>query len=164
MISLRQDIFADDALKIADWLDDEDILVYLNEDKNISKSIRSLVQISNMPIYNQVFNKKGNFYLIYLKEDPIGFVKFIPKKDSHEIVITIGEKNLWGNGYGKKALKKALCEAFLSNRYSRINAKIKALNSRSLAMFEHLGFDMELERNDTIHLSMDFKTFLKKAA
>jgi len=160
MISLRQDIFTEDALKIADWLEDEDILVYLNEEKNISKSIRSLVKMSNMPIYNQIFNTKGNFYLIYLKEVPIGFVKFIPKKDSHEIVITIGEKKLWGNGYGKKAL----CEAFLSNRYSRINAKIKTLNSRSLAMFEHLGFDMQLERNDTVHLSMDFTTFLKKAA
>lgn len=164
MISLRQDIFADEALKIADWLEDEDILAYLNEDRNISKSIRSLVQISNMPIYNHIFNKKGNFYLIYLKEDPIGFVNFIPKKDSHEIIITIGEKNLWGNGYGKLALKKALCEAFFSNRYSRINAKIKTLNARSLAMFEHLGFDTEVERNDTVHLSMDFTAFLKKAA
>jgi len=164
MISLRQDIFTEDALKIADWLEDEDILLHLNEEKNISKSIRSLVQISNMPFYNQVFNTKGNFYLIYLKEDPIGFVKFIPKKDSHEIVITIGEKKLWGNGYGKTALKKALSEAFLSNRYHKIKAKVNMLNARSLSMFEHLGFDKELERNDTIHLSMDFTTYLKKAA
>lgn len=164
MISLRQDIFVEDALKIANWLDDQDIVEHLNEGTQMSSAIRSLVQTSRMPLYNQVFNQKGLFYLICLKNEAIGYVTFIPKGTGHEIVITIGEKDLWGQGYGKKALKKALCEAFFTLRAEKINAKIKHRNKRSLSLFEHFGFEGDKVRNDLYLLSMDFNTFLKKAA
>lgn len=164
MISLRQDIFMEDALKIADWLEDQEIIAFLNEDTQMSHQIRSLVETSRMPIYNQVFNQKGLFYLICLHGESIGYVTFVPKSQGHEIVITIGEKELWGQGYGKSALKKALCEAFFSLRSQKINAKIKKMNKRSLLLFEHLGFEDQGSHKDLHHLSMDFTTFLKKAA
>ncbi|SDI80659.1 Protein N-acetyltransferase, RimJ/RimL family [Proteiniclasticum ruminis] len=164
MISLRQDIFMEDALKIADWLEDQEIIAHLNEDTQMSRQIRSLVETSRMPLYNQVFNQKGLFYLICLKDEAIGYVTFIPKANAHEIVITIGEKELWGKGYGKSALKKALCEAFFSLRTQKINAKIKHLNKRSLSLFEHFGFEGDMVKQDLYLLSMDFDTFLKKAA
>jgi len=40
MISLRQDIFMEDALKIADWLEDQEIVAHLNEDTQMSRQIR----------------------------------------------------------------------------------------------------------------------------
>lgn len=164
MITLRQDIFAEDALKIADWLEDHEIIAYLNEKDQISDQIRNLVTSSNLPIYNQIFNQRGLFYLICLHGESIGYVKFVPKKKGHEIVITIGDKDLWGQGYGKTALKKALSEAFFSLRYEKIDAKIKAMNKRSLFMFEHLGFEEDSKSSDLFHLSMDIHAFLKKAA
>ncbi len=164
MITLRQDIFTEDALKIADWLEDHEIVAYLNEEDQISEQIKKLVNTSNLPIYNQVFNQRGLFYLICLHGESIGYVKFVPKKLGHEIVITIGDKDLWGKGYGKAALKKALSEAFFSLRYEKIDAKIKPMNTRSLVMFEHLGFKENNSKEDMLHLSMDINTFLKKAA
>lgn len=164
MVTLRQDIFMEDALKIAQWLEDEEILAYLNEDQEAAKRIRSLVSSSTMPLYNQVFNQKGLFYLICQGEESIGYVKFIPKNKGHEIVIAIGKKELWGKGYGKSALKKALCEAFFSLRTEKIDAKIKEKNLRSLNLFEHFGFQETTKKESLYHLSMDFDTFLKKAA
>lgn len=164
MISLRQDIFQDDALKIASWLEDAEITSFLNEQENISQSIRSLVNSSRMPVYNQIFNQKGLFYLICLDQKSIGYVKFISKGSHHEIVIAIGEKDLWGQGYGKKALKKALSEAFFAQRYQEITAKIKVMNERSLTLFTHLGFDEEKAHEEMLHLKIDFHTFLKNAA
>ena len=164
MITLRQDIFIDDALKIADWLDDHEIIEHLNEHGEASNHIRALVKKSTLPIFNQIFNQRGTFYLICLDGESIGYEKFIPKKAGHEIVITIGDKELWGKGYGRRALKKALNEAFFSLRYKKINAKIKARNLRSLCLFEHIGFDEARVHEDLYHLSMDFDTYLKKAA
>jgi RimJ/RimL family protein N-acetyltransferase len=164
MVTLRQDIFRKDALKIADWLEDHDIISHLNEEDQISDQIRNLVNSSNLPIYNQVFNQRGLFYLICLHGESIGYVKFVPKRSGQEIVITIGNKDLWGKGYGKTALKKALCEAFFSQRYEKIDAKIRSMNKRSLLMFEHLGFEQNGKNRDLHHFSMDMDTFLKKSA
>lgn len=164
MITLRQDIYENDALKIASWLDDGEITSFLNEEENISKRIRRLVDTSRMPVYNQVFNQKGLFYLICLQDDPIGYVKFISQAKGHEIVITIGEKTLWGQGYGKIALTKALSEAFFAQRFQKITAKIKLMNERSLSLFTHLGFDEVKSQEEILHLKMDLDTFLKKAA
>jgi RimJ/RimL family protein N-acetyltransferase len=164
MITLRQDIFTEDALKIADWLEDNEIIAYLNEEDQISDQIRHRVNTSNLPIYNQIFNQRGLFYLICLHGESIGYVKFVPKRKGHEIVITIGDKELWGQGYGKTALKKALSEAFFSLRYEKIEAKIKPMNKRSLFMFEHIGFESGESSGEIHHLSMDMNTFLKIAA
>lgn len=164
MITLRQDIFSEDALKIADWLDDQEIIEHLNEHGATSDHIRKLVKNSTLPIYNQVFNQRGTFYLICLDGESIGYVKFIPKKSGHEIVITIGDKDLWGKGYGTRALKKALNEAFFSLRYEKIDAKIKAGNRRSLCLFEHIGFGGIRVHENLHHLSMDIDTYLKRAA
>lgn len=164
MISLRQDIFQQDALKIAAWLEDSEITSFLNEEENISHRIRHLVDTSKMPVYNQIFNQRGLFFLICLDGESIGYVKFISKGSGHEIVIAIGEKELWGQGYGKKALKKALSEAFFSQRYQKLTAKIKVKNERSLTLFTHLGFDEDKIHDEMLHLKMDFHTFIKKAA
>ena len=164
MITLRQDIFTEDALKIADWLDDQEIVAFLNEHEAVSEHIRTIVGTTTLPIYNHLFNRRGLFYLICLNDESIGYVKFIPKQTGHEIVITIGEKDLWGKGYGKRALRKALNEAFFSLRYKKIDAKIKDHNRRSLCLFEHLGFDGNRVNENIHHLTMDFDTYLRKAA
>lgn len=164
MITLRQDIFTKDALKIADWLEDHEIISHLNEEGQISNQIRNLVNSYKLPLYNQIFNQQGLFYLICLHDESIGYVKFVPKKSGQEIVIAIGDKDLWGKGYGKTALKKALSEAFFSLRYEKIVAKIKSMNKRSLLMFEHFGFEPIGKNTDLHHFSMDMDTFLKKVA
>lgn len=164
MITLRQDISLDDALCIADWLEDEDVLRYLNEDLGISHSIRNLVLTTRMPLYNQTFNNRGPFYLICHDNAPIGYVKFIQKSGFHEIVITIGDKSLWGKGFGKRALNLALQEAFFTHRFNTVNAKIKTENHRSVNLFEHVGFLPLDPYADNLHFTMSMTTYLKKAA
>lgn len=163
-LSLRKEIQAKDALTIASWMEDEEIMRYLNEDRSAGVKIRQMVERTALPEYTHLFNDKGNFHIICHQDKPVGYVNLIPKGAGHEIVIAIGEKSLWGKGFGKVALRKALMKVFLEMRTKALSAKIKCANERSLRLFRSIGFQVEDVVNDTTVLSMDLTTFLKKAA
>lgn len=163
-IFLCQEVTYEDAMQIAEWLDDEDVSRHLNEGEHVSSSIRNTVQRVNLPVYNSLFNKKGNFHLIRHEEEPIGYANLIPKGSAHEIVIVVGNKELWGKGFGKAALQKLLNHAFFEMRTQSVKAKITHLNHRSIRLFKSLGFREEQVYEKNLLLSLDFKTYLKKAA
>lgn len=163
-IFLCQEVTYEDAMQIAEWLDDEEVSRHLNEGQHVSSSIRSTVQRVNLPVYNSLFNKKGNFHLIRHQDESIGYANLIPKGSSHEIVIVVGNKELWGQGFGKEALKKLLNHAFFEMRTQSVKAKITHLNHRSIRLFKSMGFDEEHAYEKNLLLSLDFRTFMKKAA
>lgn len=57
--------------------------------------------------------------------------------------IVIGEKDLWGRGYGQLAAARAVDHAFHVLGLDRITAEVFADNPRSVRMFESLGFVRE---------------------
>ena len=63
-IQLRQEVFETDAWKIADWLDDHEVIQYLNEGQNVVKSIKQVIQRVNMPVLTHLFNQNGSFFII----------------------------------------------------------------------------------------------------
>ena len=100
-VQLRQEVYRSDAWKIIDWLEDDEVSRYLNEDQNVTESIRQVINRVNLPILTPLFNQQGSFFIITLnEEEPIGFLKLVPKSESVEIVIVIGDKEKWGNGFG----------------------------------------------------------------
>lgn len=163
-ISLTREVTYEDAMQIADWLDDKEVARYLNEGDYVGDSIRSKIQSLNLPVYNSLFNNKGSFHLIQLKDEPIGYANLIPNGRSHEIVIVVGKKELWGHGFGNTALRKLLDHAFFEMRTQTVTAKITHLNHRSIRLFKHLGFDEKCTYEKNILLSLDFSTYLKMAA
>lgn len=163
-ISLTREVTYEDAMQIADWLDDKEVSRHLNEGDYIGNSIRSKIQSLNLPVYNSLFNNRGSFHLIQLKDEPIGYANLIPHGKSHEIVIVVGKKELWGQGFGRSALRKLLHHAFFEMRTQNVTAKITHLNHRSISLFKHLGFDEECIYEKNILLSLDFRTYLKMAA
>lgn len=60
-ISLRQEVFRDDALMIIDWLNDFEITRYLNEDSQICTHIKNIIENSNNPVLTPIFNQNGSF-------------------------------------------------------------------------------------------------------
>jgi len=163
-VSLRQEVYRADAFKIVEWLKDEEVTRHLNEDKSASKNIENAINNINMPILTHLFNNNSSFYIIKNKNSSIGFVRLIQKGTDAEIVIAIGEKELWGLGFGKAAIIESLKQAFFTWRVDSVIAKIKFDNTRSRNAFEGIGFKEVKHLEKEVKYSLTMKEFFKIAA
>lgn len=164
-VQLRQEIYQEDAWKIIHWLEDEEIIRYLNERQNVTKSIKQVIERVNMPILTHLFNQNGSFFVVTTKDaEPIGFLRLVPKVQEAEIVIVIGDKEKWGNGLGSNAIFQGLKHAFFTWRVNKVIAKINYKNQRSIRVFNKVGFKEEKELPREIQYSMSMEEFLKLAA
>lgn len=164
-VQLRQEIYRNDAYRIIDWLQDEDIVRYLNENQNVCSSIRQVINRINMPILTHLFNDNGSFFIVTTnEEEPIGFLKLVPKGKGAEMVIVIGDKEKWGKGFGSNAIRQGLKHAFFYWRVDEVIAKINYKNERSIKVFNKVGFKKEKLLPREIQYSMSIQEFLKLAA
>ncbi|GAA0125090.1 MULTISPECIES: GNAT family protein [Clostridium] len=163
-LELRQEVFKSDAIKILQWMEDEEITRYLNESPNVCSSIRNTLNSINLPVLTHLFNQNGSFYMITKKDESIGFLKLIPKGKAVEIVIVIGDKEKWGMGLGSNAIFQGLKEAFFYWRVDEVIAKINFENERSKRVFKKVGFDVDRELKKEIQYNMTMNKFLKIAA
>lgn len=164
-IKLRREVFKSDAWKILGWLEDKLITRYLNEQQNVCKSIRDIINRINMPILTHLFNQDGTFFMIMEdNREPIGFLRLIPKRHSAEMVIVIGDREKWGQGFGTSAIIQGLKHAFFKWRSDEVIAKINLKNQRSRKVFKKVGFTKDKELNKEIQYSMSIDKFLKLAS
>lgn len=164
-VQLRQEVYREDALKIVHWLEDEDIVRYLNENQNASKSIKQVISRVNMPILTHLFNQDGSFFIVTtMEKEPIGFLRLVPKTRGAEMVIVIGDKDKWGKGLGSNAIFQGLKHAFFTWRVDEVIAKINFKNDRSIKVFDKVGFSMEKYLPREIQFSMSMDEFLKIAS
>lgn len=157
-VKLRREVYRDDVEKMVEWLQDERVTRHLNEDQNIDDKLERLLFGTSLPIFSAQFNRDGVFFLITLPDQgPIGFLRLISHRDEAEVVIVIGERSQWGNGYGHAALKKALRHAFLEWRKDQVVAKIHKRNLRSRHVFRKMGFAESRELEAEVEYTMPFQ-------
>lgn len=161
-INLSREVYKSDAEKICDWLCDDEITSNLNEDVKARENLISVINRVNMPILTHLFNNNCRFFTIKNHYGTIGFLRLIPKKEMTEIVIAVGEKELWGHGIGHKSVLEALKFAFFEMRSEIVVAKIKKENKRSQNLFKGLGFREYKELNKEIEYRIDFNSFIMK--
>ena len=159
-IKLRREVFKSDAWKMIDWLHDNMVTQYLNEYNNVCNSIKEVMRRVNMPILTHLFNQDGAFFMITTNtkvEEPIGFLRLVPKKDATEMVVVIGDREKWGKGLGSNAIFEGLKHAFFNWRVDEVIAKINFKNERSRRAFKRVGFtkDKELPKEIQYSISMD---------
>lgn len=156
-VKLDQEVYRSDAEKIAEWLSDEEIVSHLNEEESVCDNIIKTVNRVNMPILTHLFNNNGRFFTIKNLYGTIGFLRLVPKRKETEIVIAVGEKELWGKGIGYRAVFEALKKAFFDMRSEKVVAKIKKDNERSRKLFKKIGFKevRELEKEVEYHISKE---------
>ena len=85
-----------------------------------------------------------NFAIILKENDEvIGNVGF-PKLDyinrTGEVGIFIGDKNYWGNGYGKEALELLLDFGFNLLNLNNIYLKVYSFNTQAIKCYKKIGF------------------------
>ncbi len=77
---------------------------------------------------------------------PIGItslIQFDLKNRNAECIIDIGEKEYWGKGYGREALKLLLDYAFLEMNLHRVSLRVFSFNEKAIKLYEKLGFKQE---------------------
>lgn len=164
-VQLRQEVFSSDAWKLIQWMEDTEITQYLNESQNVGNSIKQVMRRVNLPILTHLFNQDGSFFILTTYEnDPIGFLRLIPKGNNAEMVIVIGDKKRWGMGLGTNAIFQGLKHAFFEWRSHKVVAKIKFKNKRSIGAFKKVGFKKEKELAVEAQYSISIQEFLKIAA
>lgn len=160
-LQLRQEIYRDDVEQMTEWMDDDEVVEYLNEEQNVADTLRRTLRQSSLPVFSHQFNRNGRFYLLTRPEyGPIGFLRLVPKAEGAEIVIVIGDRSQWGEGYGSAAIRKGLHLAFLDWRKNRVIAKIHKMNQRSIHVFKQAGFTKDTELNAEIKFSLTVDEYL----
>lgn len=151
-------MYKNDAHKIADWLKDHEVIQFLNEGHNVTEQIRQTVERVNLPIMTHLFNQNGTFFVVCTGEnEPVGFLRLVPKSSDTEMVVVIGDKNKWGKGYGSRAVEEGLQYAFFEWRSKKVIAKIHKKNTRSIHLFHKKGFkfDKDLPVENQYVLTME---------
>jgi RimJ/RimL family protein N-acetyltransferase len=65
--------------------------------------------------------------------------------------ITIGEKDMWGHGYGTEATRLMLAHAFTNMGLHRVGLAVFAFNERAIRSYEKVGFVVEGRARDAIY-------------
>ncbi|MED1797459.1 GNAT family N-acetyltransferase [Brevibacillus porteri] len=77
---------------------------------------------------------------------PIGITSLIQidlKNRNAECIIDIGEKEFWGKGYAREALKLLLDYAFLEMNLHRVSLRVFSFNEKAIKLYDKLGFKQE---------------------
>ena len=165
-VCLRTDIKPKDIHNIFEWLNNENVVRYLNESPAACDGL--LYLIDSVPSHMLTFhlNQRGHFFLVCRSQDSesVGFIKFenLPG-NCYEVVYVIGEEKLWGKGLGKAALKKALELAFFDKRVKAVYAKVHKKNSRSVRTALSCGMRLSKAGDKATVFGVTFDEYIKKA-
>lgn len=167
-VFLRSEVTKHDIEQLSRWMEHPDVTRYLNEHAQISRALDALLYEVPEPLLAQRLCFGGRFYLVSLRcNRPIGFISFkrMPAAGDWEIVAAIGEPSLWGAGYGARALRLALQEAFYPREspIRRLYATIHHDNERSMRMFQHAGFAPAGETGACKRLTITREMFFRPA-
>ncbi|HKJ66849.1 MAG TPA: GNAT family N-acetyltransferase [bacterium] len=160
-IQLRQEVYRQDVERMAEWMGDDEVTAYLNEEQDVQDTLKRTIRSAALPIFSAQFNRNGSFFMIVLTgHGPIGFLRLIPKPEGAEIVVVIGERSQWGKGYGLKAIKKGIRRVFFDWREDKVIAKIHKENTRSLRVFRKAGFTPDEHLTTEVKYSLDLEDYL----
>ncbi len=121
------------------WYNDEQVTRYLG--------MKPLSGEKAKAAFNQMLSDPDGVYFGIIKKDEkriIGYVFLADISTSHKVAqefgIVIGDKDLWGHGFGGEAAKLILKYGFRRLKLHRIQLKVLDFNKRANRMYNRLGF------------------------
>jgi RimJ/RimL family protein N-acetyltransferase len=101
-------------------------------------------------MFNQLLNEPNGVYFGIIKKDNEGIIGYVflahilkSHKIAREFGIVIGDRKLWGHGYGSEATKLMLEYGFKHLKLHRIELLVLDSNKRALRMYRSQGFVQE---------------------
>jgi len=129
---------------MASWFVDGEVLRFLGARPAMPKTeadVRAWVTESHASVRDYMFGVRR------VEDDAlIGYVELdgiLWAQQVSGLSILIGERALWGQGYGAAAARLALRFAFHELNLHRVQVTVFSYNARSHALFQKLGFQRE---------------------
>lgn len=133
--------------KMHQWENDAE-LVYYSDCPPPDREPETVAQIEQY-VERIIAGKPGIIYYAIHQKEPEQFIGYgmIAYIDSYNgscrMGIVLGERDVWGQGFGKEALTAVINYCFHDLGLHRIGVEIYAMNGRSIRLFESLGFQRE---------------------
>lgn len=126
-----------DFSKIIKWQKNELLKQYIGNKLPTSIKECEIRYLASSNLLNRIFgieDKNGNF----IGEIEMNHIKW--KDKQAELFLYIGEKDLWGKGYGCDALKTFLNYIFNEKKFKYIYLRVYEHNTRAIKCYEKCGF------------------------
>lgn len=148
IVNLRK-ITRQDLELLRNWRNSTDIRKYNSQFLllNLMDQTRWFKQISKES------SGKIMFMITDKKMKPIGVCGLINLNITDrfaEIAIIIGEKKMWGKGFGSESLQLLVHYGFSELKLHRLEARIFDFNKSSIRLFEKLGFMIEVNLRESL--------------
>lgn len=162
-VCLRPEVTQSDVQLLKAWTSDREVTRFLNEENNISGVLNALLGRSDIPVLTPLFNRDGRFFMLCTRDGtPVGFMRMTGGAREMEMVLAIGDKELWGHGLGSDAIRGALSKAFFEWRVEKMVAYIHPMNTRSLRAFERNGFSPMKKTPSARRYELTMNDYLQK--
>jgi RimJ/RimL family protein N-acetyltransferase len=106
-------------------------------------------------VWFAVVLKRGNRVI-----GEVGLLRMFRPWRCTDMSIIIGEKNMWGKGYGTEAGRLLLKYAFERLKFHRVSIGVVGFNDRAIRFWESLGFKKEGVQKDGYYCDNEFSDFV----
>jgi len=89
-----------------------------------------------------------------------GLLRMFPAWRATDLSIIIGDKTVWGKGYGNEAMELLLDYAFGHLNYHRVAIGVVGTNERALRFYERIGFKREGIQRDGYYYAHEYQDFI----
>ena len=147
LVEVRKQIQKKDAINLIGWLNGDEVMFFMNEDEKVAKLIEGVLNRHEEVLLTYYLNQRNIFFMIDYNKEPVGFTSLTPiGNKTVEVVIAIGEKELWGRGIGKQCLSKVRKFCFDKMNFDKVVATVHNNNSRLLSLFKNSRFSINKEQ------------------
>ena len=132
---------------IKKWGNDAEILSLIGE-------VKPMTQGDVEAFFEKVQNDKNrDWFTIVLKENnrvigEAGLLRMFKPWRTTDMTIIIGEKDVWGKGYGTETIHLLMEYAFKQLNFHRISIGVVDFNERAIRFWEKVGFKKEGVQRD----------------
>jgi RimJ/RimL family protein N-acetyltransferase len=106
-------------------------------------------------VWFAVVLKRGNRVI-----GEVGLLRMFRPWRCTDMSIIIGEKNMWGKGYGTEAGRLLLKYAFERLKFHRVSIGVVGFNDRAIRFWKSLGFKKEGVQKDGYYCDNEFSDFV----
>lgn len=128
----------EDYVKYTEWLNDMEVSI------GMPFAASLIDQESEKNILEKLITSKYNFAVIENKTNKVignvGFPNIDSVNQAAEVGIFIGDKEYWGNGYGREALELLMDFGFSLLNFNSIHLKLYSYNTPAMSCYKKIGF------------------------
>lgn len=133
-----------DAYDYTRWFNDEKVIKFMGFQNRIS------LKVEQEKLKERLKSKTKVIFTVILKNKNIGFISFdiFSSGNYANIGGAIGEKDEWGNGYGREAFETVIDYLFKKMKMNRVQLEVYEDNKRAYKVYKRIGFKKEGVRRE----------------